>query len=382
MRSSLHKTALIIPAAGSGERLGAKLPKALVQIAGRTLIEHAVTALSPIANQIIIAAPSGFENEFTKLFGESVEVVTGGSDRSQSVSNALKKVKPENEFVLVHDAARALASTELAQRVVAELANGAKAVIPTLAVTDTIKEVNSNGHVVATPARESLRIVQTPQGFDRTTLESAHSSGKSATDDAGLVEALGIPVHTVNGEARALKITTPEDLATATNILLGTSIDVRTGIGVDSHAFATDKSRKLHLAGLLWLDEVGLEGHSDGDVALHAICDALFSACGLGDLGANFGTSDPKYAGAAGSVLLQETFERVKNSGFAIENIAVQIVGNRPKIGPRRAEAITTISNLLDGVPVSVTATTTDGLGFTGEGKGLSAIATAIVVKK
>ena len=143
MRSSLHKTALIIPAAGSGERLGANLPKALVQIVGRTLIEHAVTSYSPIANQIIIAAPSGYESEFKKLFGDSVEVVTGGKTRSESVSIALKKVKAENEFVLVHDAARALASTELAQRVVAELSNGAKAVIPTLAVTDTIKEVNS-----------------------------------------------------------------------------------------------------------------------------------------------------------------------------------------------------------------------------------------------
>ena len=382
MRSSLHKTALIIPAAGSGERLGAKIPKALVQIGGRSLIAHAVTALSPIANQIIIAAPKGFESEFTKLFGESVEVVTGGKTRSESVAIALKKVKPENEFVLVHDAARALASTELGQRVVTELANGGKAVIPTLAVSDTIKEVNSSGHVVATPLRESLRAVQTPQGFDRQTLIDAHASGKDATDDAGLVESLEIPVHTVNGEARALKITTQEDLTTATNILLGNRIDVRSGIGIDSHAFSFDKDKKLHLLGLLWLDEPGLEGHSDGDVALHAICDALLSACSLGDLGSNFGVSDPKYAGAAGSLILKETLERVKKGGFEILNVAVQVVGNRPKIGPRRAEAIVTISNILGGVPVSVSATTTDGLGFTGEGKGLSAIATASVVKK
>lgn len=382
MRSSLHKTALIIPAAGSGERLGANLPKALVQIVGRSLIEHAVSSLSPIANQIIIAAPAGFESEFTKLFGDSVEVVTGGKTRSESVSIALKKVKPENEFVLVHDAARALASTELAQRVVAELANGAKAVIPTLAVADTIKEVNAHGHVVATPAREGLRIVQTPQGFDRQTLIDAHASGKDATDDAGLVEALGIPVHTVNGEARALKITKPEDLTTATNFLIGNNLNIRSGIGVDAHAFSKDTSRPLWLAGLLWTGEVGLEGHSDGDVALHAICDALLSACELGDLGSNFGTSDPKYAGAAGSVLLKETMERVVKSGFEVSNVAVQIVGNKPKIGPRRSEAIVTISNLMGGVPVSVSATTTDGLGFTGEGNGLSAIATAIVVKK
>ena len=157
---------------------------------------------------------------------------------------------------------------------------------------------------------------------------------------------------------------------------------MRSGIGVDSHAFSEDKSRKMWLAGLLWLDEVGLEGHSDGDVAIHAICDALLGATGLGDLGSNFGVADPKYAGAAGKVLLEETMNRVKNSGFEVSNVSVQIVGNKPKIGPRRSEAIVTISNLMGGVPVSVSATTTDGLGFTGEGKGLSAIATAIVVKK
>ncbi|MEN9736669.1 MAG: hypothetical protein RL129_1380, partial [Actinomycetota bacterium] len=132
----------------------------------------------------------------------------------------------------------------------------------------------------------------------------------------------------------------------------------------------------------LWLDEVGLEGHSDGDVALHAICDALLSAAGLGDLGSNFGTADPKYAGAAGSLLLEETMKKVAAAHFEVKSVSVQIVGNKPKIGPRRAEAITTISNLMGGVAVSVSATTTDGLGFTGEGKGLSAIATAILLKK
>jgi 2-C-methyl-D-erythritol 4-phosphate cytidylyltransferase/2-C-methyl-D-erythritol 2,4-cyclodiphosphate synthase len=148
---------------------------------------------------------------------------------------------------------------------------------------------------------------------------------------------------------------------------------------VDSHAFGDDKGKQLSLAGLIW-DEVALEGHSDGDVAAHAICDALLSAVNLGDLGSNFGVADERYAGATGAQLLGETLAKVKSAGFVIENVAVQIVGNKPKIAARRAEAIAAISKALAGAKVSVSATSTDGLGFTGEGKGLSAIATALLI--
>jgi 2-C-methyl-D-erythritol 2,4-cyclodiphosphate synthase len=164
-------------------------------------------------------------------------------------------------------------------------------------------------------------------------------------------------------------------------LLPDTEKQIRVGIGTDAHAFSADSSRKLWLAGLLWDGEVGVDGHSDGDVAAHAICDALLSAANLGDLGSNFGVSDPKYAGASGSTLLSETLNKVKNAGFEIQNVAVQIVGNRPKIGPRRAEAIAALSKALAGSAVSVSATSTDGLGFTGEGKGLSAIATALMIE-
>ena len=378
-----YKTAVIIPAAGSGERLGATIPKALVQLVGRTLVEHAVSSLAPVASQIIIAAPAGYEDQFSKLFGETVDVVTGGSTRTQSVKAALARVHDDIEFILVHDAARSLASTDLANRIIAELINGEIAVIPGLAVIDTIKEVDPQGYVTGTPDRARLRAVQTPQGFDKTALVAAHESGIEATDDAALIESIGGKVKIIDGEVRALKITTKEDLVAAHRFLLpDTTADIRVGVGTDAHAFSSDDLRPMWLAGLHWPDVVGVDGHSDGDVAAHAICDALLSAASLGDLGSNFGVSEPEYANASGEKLLKETVHRVSSAGFEILNISVQIVGKKPKIGPRRAEAIAALSAALGGVSVSVSATTTDGLGFTGEGKGISAIASALVVKR
>ena len=380
--SQLPKSAAIIAGAGMGHRLGAEIPKALIQIQGITLLERAFTSLSKVVDEIVITAPEGYEEQFKAIVGQSAEVVTGGVLRSDSIRVALKALSPSVESVLIHDAARALASSALAARVLGELQSGQSAVIPVLKVIDTIKEIDRDGFVRATPDRSSLVAAQTPQGFNRQVLERAHSASDDATDDAALVEAIGVKVKTIDGEASAFKITTKEDIGQALLLLSPSNRNFKVGLGVDAHAFSSDQDRKLWLAGLLWPEQIGVDGYSDGDVAAHAICDALFSAAGLGDLGSNFGVDDPKYQGASGETLLKEAFGKITSAGYEIGNVSVQIVCNKPKIGPRRAEAIKALSKALGGAEVSVSATSTDGLGFTGQGLGISALATALLIEK
>jgi len=380
--SQLPKSAAIIAGAGMGHRLGAEIPKALIQIQGITLLERAFISLSKVVDEIIITAPAGYEEQFKAIVGQSAEVITGGVLRSDSIRVALKALSPSVESVLIHDAARALASSALAARVLDELRSGQSAVIPVLKVIDTIKEIDRDGFVRATPDRSSLVAAQTPQGFNRQVLERAHSASDDATDDAALVEAIGVKVKTIEGEASAFKITTKEDIGQALLLLSPIDRNFKVGLGVDAHAFSSDQDRKLWLAGLLWPEQVGVDGYSDGDVAAHAICDALFSAAGLGDLGSNFGVDDSKYQGASGEMLLKEAFSKITSAGYEIGNISVQIVCNKPKIGPRRAEAIKALSKALGGAEVSVSATSTDGLGFTGQGLGISALATALLIEK
>ena len=369
--------AAIIAAAGSGERFGASIPKALIQLGDRTLLEHSISALSSVADQIVVTAPAGYEDQIRTMAGSEITVVTGGATRSESVRLGLAAIT-DADFVLVHDAARALASPDLAARIVASLKNGEVAVIPALPEVDTVKVIDAHGYVTSTPDRASLRRVQTPQGFTYAVLKSAHQNSTDATDDAVLVADAGHKVRVIDGEERALKITTPSDLATALQFM-GDAQSFSTGVGVDAHAFG--EGRELWLAGLHWPDEVGVEGHSDGDVAAHAICDALFAATGLGDLGSNFGTSRPEYAGASGVTLLKETYQLITKAGYSISHVSVQIIGNRPRIGARRPEAIATMSAALGGAEVAILATTTDGMGLTGEGKGIAAIASALVTR-
>jgi 2-C-methyl-D-erythritol 4-phosphate cytidylyltransferase/2-C-methyl-D-erythritol 2,4-cyclodiphosphate synthase len=374
--------AVIVVAAGSGTRLGDAEPKAFVGLRGKPILEHALLgvfdAIEPA--QVIVVAPkaklttaSGIARRVAGVASDTVTVVAGGDTRQASVAAGLAVLGDEVEIVLVHDAARALTPGALFDRVIAAVGEGG--VIPALPVSDTIKRVD--GPVVAgTVDRRDLVHVQTPQGFPRAALVDAYARASAEfTDDAALFQEAGGTVTTVEGDARAFKITTPWDLRRAENVL-GAGSSLRTGIGVDVHAY--DDSAPLWLGGLYWPDEPGLAGHSDGDVVVHAICDALLSAAGLGDLGNRFGTSDPRFAGASSEVFLRETLALVEGSGFAVGNVAVQVIGVRPRVAPRRGEVESRLTALV-GAPVSVAATTSDGLGFTGRGEGVTAIATALL---
>ncbi|MFF2053208.1 2-C-methyl-D-erythritol 4-phosphate cytidylyltransferase [Leifsonia sp. NPDC058194] len=387
------RVAVVVVAAGSGTRLGAALPKAFVALAGRTLLERSLDAVHGMAEpaQTIVVAPAERVPEAQALADAALggsarlDVVAGGDTRQRSVAAGLAVLAPTVEVVLVHDAARALTPSSLFDAVVSAVRAAGHGVIPGLPVSDTIKRVSRDGAVHETVDRSELSAIQTPQGFPRDQLLAAYAAAeRDETDDAGLVAAAGHPVAVVPGDAHAFKITTPWDLRRAEELLGAPGASAasgapRIGFGSDTHAF--DAGAELWLAGLHWPGEKGLAGHSDGDAVAHAIVDALLSAAGLGDIGSVFGTGDPRFADARGAVFLAETRRLVEAAGYRIGNVSVQIIGNRPIFSPRRAEAQEALSAVL-GAPVSVSATTTDRLGFTGRGEGVAALATGLLLPR
>ena len=375
--------AIIVVAAGSGTRLGAAAPKAFVELRGVTLLERALEgaldAVEPA--QVVVVAPQSHlaaaRTIAERLAPKYISVVAGGDTRQASVAAGLAVLLPSVRVVLVHDAARSLTPGGLFDRVTRAVVETGQGIIPSLPVSDTIKRV-ADATVLETVDRADLVHVQTPQGFPRADLERAYAqASQEYTDDAALYAAAGGTVRVVEGEARAFKITTPWDLRRAENVL-GVTSSTRTGVGVDVHAY--DAGEPLWLGGLYWPDEVGLTGHSDGDAMCHAICDALLSAAGLGDIGGRFGTDDPQFVGAHGEVFIRATVDLVAGAGYSIGNVSVQLIANGPRLGARRMELEQHLSALV-GAPVSVAATTSDGLGFTGHGEGVAVIATALLTR-
>ncbi|MEY4554509.1 MAG: hypothetical protein RL197_936 [Actinomycetota bacterium] len=375
--------AVILVAAGKGERLGAGTPKALVRVAGTTLLEHAIARAIGTKDlvQLVITATPGYLEQFLSLATPHVPssidlvVLEGGETRQQSISLALAKVQESAEVVLVHDAARAFTPTEVFDRVAAEVMAAGFGVVPVVAVHDTVKRANGE-EVLETVDRSDLRAAQTPQGFPTKLLVAAYRDAvEEHTDDASLVQSVGHRVLSVAGDRMAMKVTTKDDLILASHLVGG---EQRTGIGTDTHRFSEDASKPLYLGTIVWEGERGLDGHSDGDALSHAIVDALLSAAGLGDIGSNFGVDRPEFTGANGQVFLEGTLAKLHEHGFSVINVSAQIIGNRPKVAPMREQVEQALTAIIHA-PVTISATTTDGLGFLGNTEGVAVVASALI---
>ncbi|WP_159501333.1 2-C-methyl-D-erythritol 4-phosphate cytidylyltransferase [Microbacterium sp. 18062] len=396
MVAPVPRIAVIVVAAGSGTRLGEGVPKAFVGIDGHSILRHALEGvLAGPRAQVVVVAPAGREGEaLTEAYAAAgdrrdlVSVVTGSDTRQRSVAAGLGGVWADVEIVLVHDAARALTPPDVFERVIRAIDETGWGAIPALPVVDTIKRIGE-GEVLGVVDRAELGAAQTPQGFRRDVLVAAYAAAdREFTDDAALVAAAGHRVAAVEGDARGFKITTPADLERARALVAPSrphpvTLDraargPRVGVGTDVHAFGGEG--ELWLAGLAWPGEPALSGHSDGDAVAHAIVDALLSGAGLGDIGTHFGTDRPEYSGAHAGVFLARTRALLGEAGWAISNVSVQVQAARPRFAARRREAETALSDALGGAPVSVSATTTDGLGFTGRAEGVAAFAVAQLV--
>lgn len=379
----LVTTAVVIVAGGSGTRLGSQSPKAFVQISGRSILERAVGALEGWGQpySLIVVVPGGWEQPAAELLSDSKTpaiIVPGGNTRTDSVRSGLSALPPGTTRVLIHDAARALMPVDVFDRVLLALNAGALGVVPEMPVVDTLITVDRTTQVTGDAVdRDALGAVQTPQGFHCTELRAAYAAASGDfTDDAAVMRAAGHTVVAVRGDGDGFKITYPADLHRAAQLLSPTG-GQRVGTAMDVHQF--DSTTPLWLAGLEWPGEPGLKGHSDGDVVVHAIVDALLQAAGLGDIGTHFGRDRPEFAGASSLVFLEHALSLVTEAGYAVSSVGVQVIGNSPQFGPRRHEAEDLLGAVI-GAPVALGATTSDGLGFTGRGEGVAAIATAVLV--
>jgi 2-C-methyl-D-erythritol 4-phosphate cytidylyltransferase/2-C-methyl-D-erythritol 2,4-cyclodiphosphate synthase len=380
--------AAVVVAAGRGERAGGDRPKQFRRIGDDIMLRRSLLTLVEAANVGVVQAV--IRPDDVKLYEAAAsrldlpKPVFGGATRQASVRAGLEALAPRKpDIVLVHDAARPFATPALIARAI-DAAQRTGAAVPALPVTDTIKRVDADGFVAKTLERKMLRSIQTPQGFAFAPLLDAHRQAAAQgrddfTDDAALAEWAGMKVAVFDGEPGNIKITNAEDFARAEAMQFANLADVRTGTGIDVHAFAAGDH--VMLGGIRIAHERMLSGHSDADVVLHALTDAILGALAEGDIGTHFPPSDPQWRGVSSDRFLTFAVERVKARGGRIAHLDVTVVCEAPKIGPHRDSMRAKIAELA-GIAlgrVAVKATTSEKLGFTGRGEGIACYATATV---
>jgi 2-C-methyl-D-erythritol 4-phosphate cytidylyltransferase / 2-C-methyl-D-erythritol 2,4-cyclodiphosphate synthase len=374
----------LVVAAGRGTRLGAPLPKQYLPLGGVAVLRHGVRALAEhpsIAAVRVIIHPDDRPHYDSATAGLGLmPPVDGGAQRQDSVRNGLESLADAApELVLIHDGARPFLDRPVIDRVLIGLGahQGAIAALP---VRDTVKR-GDGGRIVATIDRSALWRAQTPQGFHYGPIVAAHraAAGAELSDDAAVAERAGIDVALVEGSEDNFKVTTMDDLARAERLLAARNGDIRTGQGFDVHVFGPGDH--VWLCGVAVPHDRGLVGHSDADVGLHALTDAVLGAIGAGDIGMHFPPSDPQWRGAPSHRFLRHAADLVAAGGGSIAHVDVTVICERPQVGPHRAAMAARIADILTLAPtrVSVKATTTEKLGFTGRGEGIAAQAVATI---
>jgi 2-C-methyl-D-erythritol 4-phosphate cytidylyltransferase/2-C-methyl-D-erythritol 2,4-cyclodiphosphate synthase len=375
----------VIVAAGRGARFGGDVPKQYRDLGGRPVLRRTVRAF--LDHPQITGVRVVINPDYRELYGDAVAglplapPVPGGLERQDSVRLGLEALAADGppDCVLIHDAARPLIDADTISRVIAAL-DGCDGAIAALPVTDTLKR-GVDGLTAGTVDRSGLWRAQTPQGFRFRPILDAHlvAAGLALTDDAAVAEQGGLDVALVQGSEDNFKVTTEDDLARAERLLAGRPADIRVGQGFDVHRFAPGDG--VLLCGVAVPFDKRLEGHSDADVGLHALTDAILGAIGAGDIGQHFPPSDPQWRGADSGQFLRHAHDLVRRRGGTVAHIDVTLICQAPKIGPHREAMVASLAGLLELTPdrVSVKATTTERLGFTGRGEGIAAMATATI---
>jgi 2-C-methyl-D-erythritol 4-phosphate cytidylyltransferase/2-C-methyl-D-erythritol 2,4-cyclodiphosphate synthase len=370
----------VIVAAGKGLRAGGDVPKQFTPWHGKPLVRHSAQAFARLgAAPIVVVIPAGADETARQALAgiENVRLVTGGATRQDSVRAALEALADAGQsLVLIHDAARPALPAAVVERLLDSLRDHAAA-IPALPVVDSLA-VADGSLMAGTAEREALRRVQTPQAFRYADILAAHRSWTGETnagDDAQVARAAGLDVALVEGDERLRKLTFAADFRTAAAM-------VRTGTGFDVHRLA--EGEELWLCGVRIEHDKGLAGHSDADVGLHAVVDAVLGACAQGDIGEHFPPSDPRWKGAPSEKFIAHAVELADKAGYRVGNVDVTLICEAPKIAPHREAMRQKLADLLgvDLPQVSVKATTTERLGFTGRGEGIAAQAVATLVSR